>query len=318
MQNQRWVVKTNLLNGANSKLTTIESKLVNFALCETRRTGKGVSRQNPLHITAQMYADTLGVKVKNIYRDFKNIASALLDKVIYFTDPMNNQQIEEAWTTHIEYHSNEGALELVLSPFVLRNILNIDEESTPCTAYELSNIAKLKSQHAIRLYELLSQYKAIHKIPKQHIDNLKKSMNVSVNDSYHNTSDFNRYVLRKSAAELKEQLGVELNIDTNSFKKGFVEINILSMGSQSTRIIKKENHNKKEPHSIGHNPEKLTDQQVISFAYKLFYDEALKSRLIEPNETDLAFFQRLLKLLQDVDIVKELMPYLLNHEYKPD
>lgn len=313
MQNQRWVVKTNLLNGARSILSTVESKVLNLVLCEARRTGTGASSQNPLYITSQMYADTFGIDVKNAYRDFKAIPNTLFDKLLYVTDSVNNQPLKTTWFTHLKYHAQQGTLEIVLSEFVADNTIHVNEKTTPCTSYQLSKVALLKSQHAMRLYELLSQYKTTHKVPKQSMDCLKSFMNINPENTYYDTGKFNHRVLKKAAIELKERLGVDLSIDMtyNGLKKGFVEIKILSMGIQSKRIIKK------EPHNIGRNFERLTDQQVITFACKLFYDEEIKNKLIYSNETDLEFFQRLLKSLQDVDIVKEIMPYLLNHEYKP-
>lgn len=321
----RVVVKTNLLNGANSSLTVIESKLLNLILSEARETGSGDSPQNPLRITAQMYADTFKTNIKNAYRDLKSIEKTLFNKTIYAIDPTDNLEVKTRWITHIKYVPLGGTLEIVLSHFVLNNILRIDGASTPFTSYQLSNIAMLKSTYSMRLYELIAQYWKMGKVPRQPLSDFKKFMNITEDMPMFETKVFNRRVMKKAIAEIKEQLGIEVEVHTayvgNS--KELIEIKIiksLEVEVQATIPVEEKDNAPKiaeEAEKIGAYvapkfpkvQTKKKNKEIHLYAFELSKIKEIQE-MAYIGEDNVAFIQRLMTMLKDQKNTDMFMPYL--------
>lgn len=355
MENQnRVVIKTNLLNGISSTLTIMESRLLSLILSEARESGKGDSPENPLKITAKMYADTFNIELKHAYRDLLKNEDTLFNKVVYGEDNKDGLKIKTRWITHIKYLPKKGTLEVVLSHFVLNNILRIDGAETPYTSYQLSNFALLKSTASMRLYEIVAQYRKMQKVPCQDLDSFKRLMNIEPDTHHWETKAFNNRVVKKAVLELKEKLGIELEVNMKFVRNGTntVEIKILNLGvdaipsaspvtpceavklkgcndtpKQKTSDIE-QNKALEEAKKIGayvapkfpstkpKAQKPITDKQLHKYIFQLITLPEIKD-MAEVGESDMAFIHRLGLMLKDQKGLEVLMPYLKQLGFKP-
>ncbi len=70
--------------------------------------------------------------------------------------------VKSRWVSKIAYVDSAGIVELTFAPDVIPLITQLEKSFT---AYELKQISSLTSKYAIRLYELLIQWRSVGKTP---------------------------------------------------------------------------------------------------------------------------------------------------------
>jgi plasmid replication initiation protein len=108
-----------------------------------------------IKISAQKYADMMNVSVYNIYRDAQKIGRELMGKVIKIENETGWEMFH--WVSHMKYVKHEAVIEVSLSPGIVPYIIDLEQYSE----FKLENILYLNSSHAIKIYQLLSQYRKI-------------------------------------------------------------------------------------------------------------------------------------------------------------
>jgi plasmid replication initiation protein len=85
-------------------------------------------------------------------------------KSVGFDDKQKNRMrpMTVRWVTAMQYEENSGCVSLRFGHEVIPLITKLEEQFT---SYELQQIAGLKSAYAIRLYELLIQWKTSKRTP---------------------------------------------------------------------------------------------------------------------------------------------------------
>ena len=107
-------------------------------------------------ISAKRYAELMGINVDNVYRDAKKIADDLGSK--RFTIPTPTGWINLGWISSMEYKQGEGTIRVLVSPDLLPYIIDL-KKNRNFTSFLLENILHLGSAHAIKIYQLLKQFK---------------------------------------------------------------------------------------------------------------------------------------------------------------
>lgn len=103
----------------------------------------------------------LGVNVeknKNLYAEVKEITGGLVTKLIQIDDLERERTVQTAWLSEAEYKYGEGMVRVNVSPTLRGYLIGLKEQFT---TYSLRIAVSLKSGYAIRIYELLMQYKTI-------------------------------------------------------------------------------------------------------------------------------------------------------------
>lgn len=104
-------------------------------------------------------AKFLGVeKNKNLYSEMKDITRGLVTKLIEIDDLEKDRTVQTAWLSEAEYKYGEGMVQVNMSPTLRGYLIGLKEQFT---TYSLRIAVSLKSSYAIRMYELLMQYKTI-------------------------------------------------------------------------------------------------------------------------------------------------------------
>ena len=198
------VVKTNHLNTVLQNLTLAELRIIQLGIVDARESGKGLSSETPLFISAQRYASAFDTTLENGYLRLKEASNQLLKRYFSFINPRNNIVMSN-WLSQVEYLENQGGIEIVFTPAVVEGITRIDGVVEFFTKYLLSNTIKFKSVYSVRLYELVTQFR--NKKNKETdifpIEIFRKQLGIEPKQ-YKGMSDFKKYVLDKAVEEINE------------------------------------------------------------------------------------------------------------------
>ncbi|MBC8147371.1 MAG: replication initiation protein [Bacteroidetes bacterium] len=154
------VVQSNKLVEAHYKqrYTAQEQRMVLWIISEIHKEDyfkAGKYEYKKITISAQKYAELMGITVDDVYKRAKIIGRHLMQKVIEINTDDKGWQLFN-WMTSIEYKN--GVIEAGISPVLMPYIVDLKEKFT---AFKLENILYLRSSHAIKIYQILAQYKQI-------------------------------------------------------------------------------------------------------------------------------------------------------------
>ncbi|WP_143760997.1 replication initiation protein, partial [Clostridium haemolyticum] len=131
------------------------------------------------------------------------------------------------------------------------------------TKYRISNIASLKSQYSIRIYELLKQYEKI-KTRKLDLNHLKELLGLEIHQ-YPKFYDFKNRVLNVAQKELSEKTDIKFTFE--EIKTG--------RKVTSIRFFIDQKHKKKDVEEVKHKDiiDTLGDKEDLKFVYMLLSDK---------------------------------------------
>lgn len=164
MASARIVYKSNSLVEAAYRLTVQEQRIVLACIGQVRR-NEVVTDEVLYCVTAADLASLSGMAVGDAYKELKDAALRLKRREVRLTQEPNGQGKKPkvmitGWVQTIFYIEGEGKVELRFTKDMLPYLTDLQREFT---RYALSDVAKMTSAHAIRLYELLVQWPDGHR-----------------------------------------------------------------------------------------------------------------------------------------------------------
>jgi plasmid replication initiation protein len=225
------------------------------------------------------------------YEGLKNAASNLFErKFSYKSIHEGTQQekiVKSRWVSKIAYVDSAGIVELTFAPDVIPLITQLEKSFT---AYELKQISSLTSKYAIRLYELLIQWRSVGKTPMFAIDDFRFKLGLAEGE-YAKMANFKVRVLDIALNQINELTDIVASYEQH--KNGRV-----ISGFSFTFTTKQ------QPKEVTHSKaKKLTDKQIQFFANKLAHYDPFASQKAAVGESYADLEKRLLIELQDSEIV---------------
>lgn len=162
-------------------------------------------------ISIKKYAEVLGINEKNMSRDAEKIASNLGSK--RFTLKTSTGWINLGWISSMEYNKPEGEIRVLVAPDLIPFIIALKQY----TAFRLENILSISSSHAIKIYQLLSQYKTMGERTIG-LNELRLMLGISEIKSYESYKSIKQRILDISEREINEK--TDLYIKYIGLKKG--------------------------------------------------------------------------------------------------
>ena len=211
------VVKSNdLIQKSRFDLTTQEQKIILYLISKIR------PEDTELHeyeFSIVDFCKICGIDYANgkNYGNIKKTIKSLNDKSIWVT-LKDGGETTIRWIERPYINKNSGAIKIKLDELMKPYLLQLQERFTQ---YELLYTLPMKSQYAIRFYELLKSYEW-KKTAEMEIDDLKRMLNA---EHYTRFYDFKKKVLEISMKEIADY--TDLNVDYTLQKTG----------KQFTRII---------------------------------------------------------------------------------
>lgn len=166
------------------------------------------------------------------------------------------------WVDKIGYIDDLGCVELVFASDVIPLITRLEAKYTE---YELKQVVGLQSEYAIRLYELIIQWRSVGKTNLISLEELREKLGLV--DEYKRIEAFKRRVLNLAVRQINEH--TDITVEYEQHKQGRVITGFtfkfkVKLKSKKATALNGENDESYMPSSL-----KMTAKQRISFASQL-------------------------------------------------
>lgn len=300
------IVKSNAFVGASYGLGVVEQRLLLLAILKARETdniSEAISRTLTIH--ASDYMAHFGVDRATAYESLENAVNGLYESEYQYIEMHPNGKREvhrERFVSGVSYSEGLGQVKLKFTPETVPLVVGLSENFTK---YEIEQVSKLTSQYALRLYEILAQWRAKGKLSVK-LDELRFKFGL-LDDEYLRMHDFKKRVLDYAVAEINEH--TDLSISYEQHKQGRVIVGFTFTIKQKSKPKKSKSQEQEQ------DPLTMTPKQRKMFANKL-------SKL--PELSDMAqsgwsyeqFAEYIEQDLLDADKAEFYRPYLAELGFK--
>ncbi len=227
-----------------------------------------------IKISAQKYAELMDITVDDIYKRAQEIGDNLMQKVITIKDDKGWEMFH--WIESMKYNKGDATIEVLIAPAIIPHIVDLKVY----TQFRLENILYLRSSHAIKLYQLLAQYKNKPGGEREiTVENLRSMLGINDEKAYKQFGHIKRSILEISKREINEK--TDLTISYSEIKTGkkvtSIKFKITKKPNQETQAKKEfEKHILQLPEG---NSLKATfqnygfDQAIVKIEFQKFLAE---------------------------------------------
>nr|WP_181716727.1 replication initiation protein RepM [Psychrobacter sp.]QJS05733.1 replication protein RepB, Rep3 superfamily [Psychrobacter sp.] len=268
MDNCKLVTKDNKLISASYSLGIPEQRIIFLAIVAARGQDKLIDARGVLQIHASSYQEQFKVEKHTSYDALKSATRGLFDAYFEYDDihEQTGKPVHHLvnWVQKISYIDTAGMIELQFTDAVIPLITRLSEQYTE---YDLKQVSELQSEYAIRLYELMMQWKTVGKTNKIATDDLRKKLGVKP-ERYKEMHNFKARVLDHAKKQINEH--TDITADYVQHKTGRVITGFTFTFKQKKvpeQIATATNKNRDNATpDLFHN---MTDDQIITFSKKL-------------------------------------------------
>ncbi len=237
------VIQSNKLVEAHYKqqYTVQEQRMVLWVISEINkedyyaRKEKQKYKYKEIMISAQKYAELMDITVDDVYKRAKEIGDNLMQKVLTINTADGGWKMFH-WMETMEYIKTTATIRVLISPAIIPYIIELKEKFTQ---FRLENILYLRSTHAIKLYQILAQYKTTKKRDIT-IDELKNMLGINEEKSYKQFGHIKERILEISQREINEKtdLIISYALVKQSRKVVAIKFKITQKPNQETQAKK--------------------------------------------------------------------------------
>ena len=296
--NKNHVVKSNQVIEASYQLSAVEQRIILAAISLIPK--NQIITDDELYPVSVNELQLLGVHEKTAYRDLKEGINRLYERSINLN--VDNKSIKMRWVQEVQFLDSQGIIGIRFSKPILPFISNLSREFTK---YALSDIAGISSGYAIRIYELLVQYRQIGK-REISVENLRTMLELG--KKYPLFADFKKRVIDTAIDQINEYS--PLKVEYEQKKTGRKITHIRFSFKEKAKGLNEKNLNASKDFY------KLTDAQINMFGNQLSRLHELSHLAVEGESYD-ALASKIKDMLRDQKQQKLLLPYLKNLGFKP-
>lgn len=297
------VVKSNKLVQALQTLTLSETRLLQLAIVDARETGQGLSTDKPLELNATRYAQAFNISPDAAYLALIEAEDSLFKRQFTLTNE-DGSLTKSRWIQDANYRKGEGRILVTLTRVVIEHVTQIDGFEQYFTSYHLRKTSDFKSVYAVRLYELLIQWKLVGKTPTFDLNKFRSQLGIGVNE-YARMEAFKRRVLDIAIDQINEFSDITVKYEQH---KNGRSISGFSFAFKQKKMANQAIENKRDLKTADILL-KMTDAQRYLFANKLSELPEM-GKYSQGTESFQQFAVRIATMLQDPEYFKELYPYL--------
>lgn len=194
------VYKANALIEASYRLSVAEQRIMLACISQVRR-DQPITDEVLYSVSAADIAAMSGTSTKQAYRELEKAALRLKRREVRLMQEPNGKGRKRkvmitGWVQTIFYIEDEGRVELRFTKDMLPYLTELSEQFT---RYALADIAAMTSAHAIRLYELLVQWRDTGEREVE-IEWLRKTLQLT--GRYPAVKDFKRWVIEPATEQI--------------------------------------------------------------------------------------------------------------------
>ena len=202
------VCKSNALIEASYRLSLYEQRIMLACIAQVRR-DEPLTDQQLYTVSAQQIAEMTGTKLGTTYQNLKAASERLFDRRVTLNEAPNGRGASKVrltrWVQEIVYQESMGSISMRFSTPMIPYLSQLTEQFT---RYALSDVAQMTSAHAIRLYEILVQWRSIGRREVE-IEWLREAMQLE--DRYSNIRDLKRWVLEPAIKQINEHSPLQVS-----------------------------------------------------------------------------------------------------------
>lgn len=297
------IVKDNALINASYNLDLVEQRLILLAIVEARESGKGINANDPLEVHADSYINQFNVHRNTAYQALKDACKYLFARQFSYQEQKPNGNVRNVlsrWVSQIAYNDNEATVDLIFAPAVVPFITRLEEQFTK---YELQQVSSLSSAYAIRLYELLIQWRSTGKTPILGLEEFRKKLGVLDNE-YLRMAHLKERVLELSVKQINEHTDILVKYEQHKRGRSIIGFSFAfkQKKSQQNTIATKQIN----AQDLYLN---MTDKQRYLFASKLSKLPEM-GKYSQGTEGYEIFTVRIVEMLKDPKQFEKLLPSL--------
>lgn len=200
------VCKSNALVEAGYRLSLGEHKILLACIAQVRR-DEPISSDRFYEVSALEVAERSAITRQAAYMELKGAADTLFERhVSVRTGPDGKPPVirKFRWVQAIEYVQDAGVVRVQFSSPILPYLAELTERFT---VYPIEDVSRLTSVHAIRLYELLVQWKGTGQREVE-LDWLRRAF--MIEDAYKSISDLKKYVIDIAVRQINEHTPLQV------------------------------------------------------------------------------------------------------------
>lgn len=195
------IYKSNALIEASYRLSVYEQRIILGCIAQVRR-DEPLTDQRLYTVSAQQIADMTGTQLGTAYQNLKAASERLFRREVTLHEAPNGQGGAKVrltrWVQEVVYQKDLGTIALRFSQPMVPYLSQLTEQFT---RYALTDIARMDSAHAIRLYELLCQWRDAGQ-REVSIEWLRNAFQLG--DKYPAIKDFKKRVIQPSIEQINE------------------------------------------------------------------------------------------------------------------
>ena len=209
--NQPQVYKSNALVEASYRLTPAEQRIMLGCISQVRR-DQPLTDEVMYSVSVADYAALANTGSHSTYKEIADAALRLKRREVWLKEYPNGKgkrpkTLVTSWVQSIAYVESEGRVELRFTKDMLPYLTHLTEQFT---RYALEDVAKMTSAHAMRLYELLCQWRAVGK-REVSVEWLREAFQLG--DKYPALKDFKRRVIEPAVIQVNEHTSLWVTWD---------------------------------------------------------------------------------------------------------
>lgn len=221
MNGENWVVKSNALVEAKGNFTPLELKVLLGLISEIKLEDKDLYEYD---LDVKEFQNLVGTSAKNFYSEMLYACQKLTGRTLTVEseiDSDNSKKLKKKkvfeimnYFSYAKYIDGESKIKIAINPYFKPYLVELKGNFTQ---YQLKNILTLKSQHAIRIYELTKPVEGTaHQKRTILVKDLKEILGIE--GKYKSSTDFDKYVLKVAKKEICELTDIMLTYE--KIKKG--------------------------------------------------------------------------------------------------
>ena len=198
-----YVVKSNSLVEARYRLSLQESQIILWLLTQIRPDDEDFK---PHILEIAELSKLTGVRIDGKYDELRKITKRLIQRALEIYEPDLQEYIQITWLNSAHYKIKKGTVSLAFSPLLKPYLLQLKSHFTKI---DIVDTLKLKSIHAIRVFELLLQYGSIgNRIIK--LEELRGYCGIREHE-YKDYFDMKRKVINRAKTEINAKTDYEID-----------------------------------------------------------------------------------------------------------
>lgn len=203
------VVKDNALINASYYLSLTEQRLILLAIIQAR--AEKMTSSNEFKVKVSSYINAYGVADATAYEAIQKATETLRTRYFTFERVVDGEpeRVVSNWVQSIAYAENSSYIKIKFTDAVMPLVTQLEKHFT---SYQLEQVKDLSSIYAIRLYELMMQWRATGKTQQIPIDELRHKLGIEP-DQYQKMSNFKDKVLDFAINQINEHTDIKASYE---------------------------------------------------------------------------------------------------------